>query len=97
MSDNFPARIEIGGKIPARLREELANLLLQETTFSDADCSEQIEDLGDVQSALDAAIKEGSTVSFSDDQSCYGEFPDVEFFLRQNGIHFDRYNDAKYE
>jgi len=96
MSDRFPAKISIGGKITVSLKEELAELIESEVAFADEYCRDTITSVEDVLTALDSAVKENAPVEFSDDQARYGEFV-VEGFLRQHGIHFDRQSDAKYE
>jgi len=96
MSDRFPAKISIGGKIPVSLKDELAKLIWQEDFefVNGWGYENTITDLGEVQSALDDAAKENRPVCFSDDQARYGEFKELEKFLVENNIDFDRVSDS---
>jgi len=97
MADRFAGQINIGGKIPAELKDNLAELIFAEVTYLGTGCSEEIGAVEAVYKQFDSAASMNLPVRFSDDQARYGEFPDLEAFLRKHNIHFDRQSDARYE
>ncbi len=94
MSDRFPAEITIGGNIPRRLLDELAGMIASEGVSLDW---QYTLDNAAVREAIEAAAAKGETVRFTDDEACYGQFEDLENWLTNHGINFDRHGDARYE
>ena len=96
MSDRFPAKISFGGKVPASLKNELVKFIWREDFefVNGWGYENTITDLEEVQSALDIAAKENRPVCFSDNQAHYGKFKQLEKFLVENNIDFDRVSDS---
>lgn len=94
MSDRFPAEITIGGTIPRRLLDELAGMIASEGVSLDW---QYALDTAAVRAAIEAAASKGKTVRFTDDEACFGQFDDLENWLTNRGIDFDRHGDARYE
>lgn len=92
MADYFPAEIHIGGPIPRAALDDLIEAILAEGV--------SLHDYGGpgpTREELDEALREGAAVDLYDDQACYGQFEDLEAFLVNHGIHFDRHGDAHCE
>jgi len=94
MSDHFPGEITIGGGIPRRLLDELAGMIASEGVGLDW---QYTLDKAAVKAAIEAAADRGETVRFTDDEACCGQFEDLENWLTNHGIDFDRHSDARYE
>ena len=94
MSDRFPAEITIGGSIPRRLLDELAEMIASEGVSLDW---QYALDQAAVRAAIETAGSRGETVRFTDDEACLGQFEDLENWLTSHGIDFDRHGDARYE
>ena len=94
MSDHFPGEITIGGSIPRRLLDELAERIASEGVSIDW---QHALDAAAVREAIEAAAAEGRTVRFTDDEAVYGQFDELEQWLTSRGIDFDRHSDARYE
>ena len=94
MSDRFPGDITIGGDIPHRLLDLLSEMIASEGVSIDWQYT-----LGKaaVQKVIEDAVARKETVRFTDDEACYGQFEELEGFLVERGIHFDRHSDARYE
>ena len=75
------------------LKNELANKIWREDFEYAVDFRESVESLDTVHHEL----SNGVVPCFSDDQARYGQFEELEKFLRQHDIHFDRKSDTKYE
>jgi hypothetical protein len=89
MSDYFPAEIHIGGPVPrAALDGLIEAMMAQGGSLSDYGGAEPTRD------AILTAIQEGATVGLYDAEACFGQFPDLEAFLVEHGIHFNGHNDA---
>lgn len=94
MSDRFPGDITIGGDIPRRLLDSLAEIIASEGVSIDW---QYTLDKAAVRAAIEDAVAHKETVRFTDDEACYGGFEALEDFLVEHGIHFDRHSDARYE
>ena len=94
MSDRFPGEITIGGSIPRRLLDKLAEKIASEGVSIDW---QYALDKAAVRKAIDAAAEHSETVRFTDDEASYGQFEDLENWLTSHGIDFDRHSDARYE
>jgi len=94
MSDRFPGEITIGGSIPRRLLDKLAEMIASEGVSIDW---QYAIDKAAVLAAIEAAAARGETVRFTDDEASYGQFEDLENWLTSHGIDFDRHSDARYE
>ena len=95
MGEYFPAEITIGGKVPARLLEEfLAEIRSAGAKVGGYDGAEfACQDAEELRQALD----ESGHLFLVDDQASFGMFEDLEGFLVDNGIPFDRHTDTKHE
>jgi hypothetical protein len=90
MADYFAGEIEVGGRISRSDLNELIDLIVSE---------ELKEDYGDTWTR-EKLVKEFATqdsVRVTDDQANYGEFPELEEFLVEHKISFNRHSDARYE
>ena len=94
MSDYFPGEITIGGRIPRRLLDELAERIASEGVSIDW---QQALYAPAIREAIEAAAATGRTVRFTDDEAICGRFEDLEDWLTSRGIDFDRHNDARFE
>jgi hypothetical protein len=94
MSDRFPGEITIGGSIPRRLLDKLAEMIASEGVSIDW---QYAIDKAAVLAAIEAAAARGETVRFTDDEASYGQFEDLENWLTSHNIDFDRHSDARYE
>ena len=90
MADYFAGEIEIGGSIPRSDLNELIDLITNE---------ELKEDYSDVwaRDKLVTAFATQESVRLTDDQARYGEFVELEEWLIEHNIYFDRHSDARYE
>ena len=95
MADRFPASITIGGRIPRRLLYELAGVIATQGVC--ADWGDRYLEKAEITRDIRKAAEKGETVRFVNDQAAYGEFHDLEPWLTDHGIDFDRHNDARYE
>ena len=95
MGEYFPAEIKIGGKLPARLLEQfLAEIRSAGTKVGGYDGAEFA-----CQNAeeLRQALNESGHLFLVDDRASFGMFENLEGFLVNNGIPFDRHTDTKHE
>ena len=92
MSDYFPAEIHIGGPIQRATLDGLIGAILDGRT-----CLDEYGGPPATEAAVLNSLKEGHILSLCDDQATFGEFEDLEAFLVEHEIHFDRHNDARYE
>ncbi len=93
MADRFWGRICIGGPVPAELVESLCDVIA-------ALGAELDTGVGDFQpksaDCLLNAVDEDHLELF-DHHAPFGEFPELEEFLRENDIPYDRRSEGKYE
>ena len=94
MSDRFPGDIIIGGRIPRRLRDDLAGMTAEQGVGINWQAT---LDRADIRAAIEAAAAKGGTVLFTDDAALNGKFEELEGWLTRHGIDFDRHSDARYE
>lgn len=94
MSDRFAAAITLGGDVPRRLLDKLADMIASEGVSIDWQYS---LDKSAVQKAIEDAVATTETIRFTDDQASYGQFEQLEGFLVKHRIHFDRHSEARYE
>jgi hypothetical protein len=93
MSERFPAVITIGGKIPRKLIPDLIDVINTSgagVEWGNHNTFEGLETLTEVVGNNDHLV-------LCDDEARYGEFEDLECFLRNNDIPFDRHSAAWYE
>jgi hypothetical protein len=89
MSDRFPAQIDIGGPVPKALRSQLIQAMAAENAILDNwDGSRATAEL------LEQTIKDGQILSLYNAQASYGKFHELEAFLVEQSIHFDRRSEA---
>jgi len=89
MSDRFPAEIHIGGPIPRQLRDQLIQAIVAQGVH--------LQDYGGpeaTEEGLEPLIQEGEFLCLYDDQARYGEFDELEAFLVEHEIHFNRHSDG---
>jgi len=90
MADRMAAEIWIGGKLPRNLLEEfpISDLRLDwdGTTFDDS-----------TEKGILDARDENGLLHFADCEIAWGEFQDLEGWLREHGIPFRRHSSGKYE
>ncbi|MGA2619399.1 MAG: hypothetical protein ABSF26_17465 [Thermoguttaceae bacterium] len=97
MSEHIAAEIRIGGKVPASLVPELCQSIAHEGValdwgdggFSPTTKEELLEAREDCGGAL--------LLRLYDTEAPWGEFEQLEHFLREHGISYDRLSDPKYE
>jgi hypothetical protein len=94
MSDRFAAQITIGGTIPRSLVEGLCNEI--SASGGSTDWGETNCEPSDERSLLNLRGENG-TITLYDSEARYGEFPELEAFLIDHGIPFDRLSEAKWE
>jgi hypothetical protein len=93
MAERMAAEIHVGGKITTELAEALCGCIRTAGVqpeygggrFEPQNASELIQ------------AKEGDHLRFYDDEATWGEFNDLEEFLQEHEIPFDRYSDGRYE
>jgi len=91
MGERFAAEITIGGEIKEELISPIAGLL-------DAENVQPGWGEGSYNNAaeIEAEIRAG-VCRFRVDEQSWGEFPELEAFLEENNIAFDRQHAARYE
>ncbi|RPI61964.1 MAG: hypothetical protein EHM48_04855, partial [Planctomycetaceae bacterium] len=94
MADRFPGDITIGGSIPRRLLDQLAEMLASENVSIDW---QYALDKAAVLVAIEDAAAGDQTVRFTNDEATGGQFEELEQWLTRHGIDFDRHSDARYE
>jgi len=95
MADYFWGEIEIGGPVPPRLVNELLDPIgrldrddpINETPFYATDEASLLEQLDESTHVLHLV----------DGQARYGQFEELEAFLREHGMAYDRRSAGKYE
>ena len=92
MSDHYSAEIQIGGKIPNHLLDELVEALSSDGV-QDESFNGSLEDR-EILTVIREANKFGITANFIDDQARYGEFPTTEQFLYKNKIAYKRFSSS---
>ncbi len=95
MADYVPAWIEIGGQIPRELVPELLACIQREVLCDDFGGSKITATSADELFVL-AQDEEGnpSTLKLYDEGAHNGQFDQLESFLEQRGVAFDRHSDA---
>lgn len=94
MSERMSAWIAIGGSVPRALVPELCGAISQQQLSRDwGDDIFEPEDEDDLTDALNHK----GYLFLCDDEARWGQFDELEKFLRQHGIAYDRHSSAKYE
>jgi len=89
MSDRFPAKIEIGGPTPKRLRDPLIRMIAAEHgSLNGSDKPKASTEL------IRRALRKGQFLCLYDDQAPSGQFYKLEAFLLKHKIHFNRHSDG---
>ncbi len=96
MSDRFPGLIEIGGPLSRGLVPELLARVQAKTLRWDW-CEDAVQATTPDELVDELRQHDCSVLSAGDDEACGGCFPDLEDFLVEHGIAFNRRSDAKYE
>jgi len=84
MSDRYHARLEIGGPIPPHLFPELVSILQAGGHLYGAD-------------KITSFITPRGTLEIEDDPAPDGQFPDLESWLEEHRIEFDRYSSGWFD
>ena len=93
MAEHFAGAIQIGGPIPRRLLEDFMKQVDGSSrTYGDAPTRITTEE--ELLAALNPA---SHWLEIEDDQASGGMFWELEKWLEENGIAYDRQSDAKYE
>ena len=97
MSEHIAAEIRIGGKMPLSLVPELCQSIAHEAValaWGDGRFSPTTK-----EELLEARENHGDTLLLRlyDNEAPWGEFEQLEHFLREHGIAYDRLSDPKYE
>ena len=93
MADRYPTKIRIGGPVK---RERLAALI--RTINAEGLQSDWGSCLPDITSEEELLKNvEGGHLTYCDEERAWGEFPDLEQFLVENGIPFNRSHSPRYE
>jgi len=95
MSDRFPGKITIGGNIPCALLGQFLGAV-RSSGASAGDYGDSPFE-GATAEDLRGALDEDGHLRLADPEACYGQFDDLEGFLQEHGIPFDRHSDARYE
>jgi len=77
MSDRYHACLDIGGPLPPHLLPELIGILQACGLLYGAD-------------KITSFVNEQGMLRFEDDQAAYGQFPDLEDWMAEHGVEFDR-------
>ena len=93
MADRMACEIWIGGTISNALAEELCGLICD--TGSSLGWGEAAYKPSTVKDL--SLASEGGVLHLYDDERTWGEFEDLEEFLRENKIPYDRQTASKYE
>ena len=93
MGERFPAIILIGGQVPRSLIPDLIDVI----NASDVGLLWGGRVCFDGHDSLIAVLDEQGHLILCDDEASYGVFQDLECFLQNNNIAFDRHSDARYE
>lgn len=93
MSESIPGHIQIGGRVTQQQASEIIRLALEQNCGYDWGCSYSTPE--DIQADMEA--NDGEPFELFDDSADMGVFGDLETYLQQQGIPFDRYSSAKYE
>ncbi len=98
MSEHLPAEIKIGGKVRRSTAEALCEVIAGEGVA--LDWGEARFRPQTVEELLAARSDDGNDVTLlrlCDDQATWGEFDDLERFLRDNDVAYIRHSDGKYD
>jgi hypothetical protein len=97
MSDHIASYIRIGGTIPKRLVAELCRAITYEQLALDWGeahfAPTSVQELLEVRTSIEGA----DVLQLYDDDARWGEFADLEKFLIEQGISFDRLHEAKFD
>lgn len=93
MSDRWAASISIGGRVPLAVARDLLDVITEEGVSLDygemAWAPQEVDDLMEKS--------EGGSLTLCNDEAKWGEFRDLEIFLTNNKIAFDRSSSGYYE
>ena len=95
VADRFAGEITIGGNVPAALLEKfLEQVRSTDSLAGDYDGpSFDAENTEQLRQTLDG----GGHLKLVDPEASHGMFQELEAFLQQHGIPFDRHSDGQYE
>jgi hypothetical protein len=95
MSDRFPGEIRIGGNVPADLLEEFLGEI--EASGAKVGGYDGSAFTGGTAEELCRALDGNGHLFLVDDEARYGTFEELEDFLCEHGIPYDRHSDARFE
>ncbi len=91
MADYFACKIEIGGKLTTVQVEKIVEICKQHGRgFGWGDAAPTVDEIVET-------IEAGEELVICDDQARYGEMPDLEGYLVEEGIPFIEQQDGRYE
>lgn len=93
MADHMRAELMIGGPVPRRLIPELVRVVKTEYLTVDDDCF----DADDEEEILGFVDNQDGLLCLANEEARYGAFNELETFLVENEIAFDRCSWPKYE
>ena len=97
MSDHIAAYIRIGGTVPKRLVEPLCRVITQEQLALDWGEAHFSPSSGQELLEVRTNVYGADVLQLYDDDARWGEFADLEKFLIEHGIGFDRFHEAKFD
>jgi hypothetical protein len=98
MSDRISAEIWIGGNIPEAIVPDLCAAITDEGVALEwAESSFQPKTVGDLRTSLRENDKHVRLLWLCDDQASWGQFENLERFLREHQIPFTRRTEGRYE
>ena len=96
MADHIYATITIGGDVPYEKIKGLAEAIATEGIF-EIGTGRRMTNSDDVEKYLLACAQVNKNPTFYDDQAPWGQFEDLEEWLKENDIDFDRDTEPSYE
>jgi hypothetical protein len=94
VGEHFPAKITIGGAIPAKLVPILAQAIEDQEVVLGGGYEGLYCTATEATLAIMQAANNGHMLDLSYSQAAYGQFADLEEFCAANGIAFDRHSDG---
>lgn len=97
MGEHMPAEILVGGRVPTALVPELCAAIT--AAGASLDWGDACFKPSTAQDLLDNCTEHDKAVvlQLCDDQASWGEFKELEAFLVERAIAFDRFSDGRYE
>jgi hypothetical protein len=98
MSEHLPAEIKIGGKVRRSVAAALCEVIVGEGVALDwGEGRFRPQTVNELLAARNDDSDDVPLLRLCDDQASWGEFDDLERFLRDNDIAYIRHSDGKYD